>query len=94
MMHAARLDRSPRLMRVHALMADGRERSTLEIAQAAQVCAVSACISELRANGAEILCRQAIRPATGERMWIYRLVRPVRSQGALQKNEHEQEDAG
>lgn len=40
-MHAARFDRSPRLQRVHALLADGLPRSTLDIARDAQVCAAA-----------------------------------------------------
>ena len=51
-MHAARFDRSPRLQRVHALLADGLPRSTLDIARDAGVCAVNSCIAELRVNGA------------------------------------------
>ncbi len=74
-MHAARLASSPRLKRVHALLADGRERSTLDIVEAARVCAVNSCIAELRANGAEIHCRQIVNPATRERMWLYWMAR-------------------
>jgi len=76
-MHAARLSRSPRLRRVHALLMDGRERSTLEIVTQARVCAVNAAISELRTNGAEIDCRRIVDPATGARLWLYRMVRPA-----------------
>ncbi len=75
-MHAARLHRSPRLKRVHGLLGDGAERSTLEIITGARVCAVNACIAELRANGAEIACRQTVS-ARGERIWLYRMVRPA-----------------
>ena len=74
-MHAARLSHSDRLTRVHRLLADGRERSTLEIMRGAGVCAVNSCIAELRANGARITCRQSVRVTTGERLWLYRLVR-------------------
>ena len=76
-MHAAKFERSPRLKRVHALLADGHERSTAEISDAANVYAVSACISELRANGADIRCRQIVRKTTGERIWIYRMWKRV-----------------
>ena len=75
MMHAARLSHSDRLRRVHRLLADGRERSTLEIVEGARVCAVNAVIAELRANGARITCRQIHDPATGARLWLYRLLR-------------------
>ena len=71
-MHAATLKRSPRLQRVHALMADGRWRSTREIMAEAHVCAVNSCVSELRANGVRIECRQ--QNAAGGRLFFYRLV--------------------
>ena len=73
MMHAASLDRSPRLQRVHALLSDGVERSTLEIIAKAKVCAVNSCISELRVNGFRIACRQEV-DATGQRRWFYRMI--------------------
>ena len=75
-MHAARLAHSPRLQRVHAVLSDGLERSTLDIANAAQVCAVNSCIAELRANGATIPCRQIRNPATGTRIWLYKMMQP------------------
>ncbi len=71
-MHAARLGRSPRLDRVHELLSDGREYSTLEISLATRVLSVSAVISELRANGCEIGCRQIV-DASGGRLWLYRM---------------------
>ena len=79
-MHAARLDRSPRLQRVHAVLRAGAERSTLEIVRAARVCAVNSCIAELRANGAVITCRQAAAPH-GQRIWVYRMIAPVPGAG-------------
>ena len=57
-MHFAHLDHSDRLQRVAALLADGRERSTLEIIEQAHVCAVNSVVAELRANGIEIHCRR------------------------------------
>ena len=74
-MHAARLSHSPRLRRVHALMRDGRERSTRDIVIGAHVCAVNSCIAELRAapNNCRISCRQIVDPATGQRTWLYRM---------------------
>lgn len=77
-MRAARFDRSARLQRVHALLADGAEHSTLEIAIRAEVCAVNSCVAELRAQGAEIHCRQ-IRSERGERLWLYRMVSPLQN---------------
>ena len=74
-MHAASLDRSDRLQRVLALLADGRERSTLEIVEGARVCAVNSIVAELRANGCDIPCRQIVGPGR-QRLWLYRLRRP------------------
>ena len=75
-MHAARLDRSPRLQRVHELLSDGAEHSTLEILQEAGVCAVNSIVAELRHAGAEIECRQSVS-GTGQRVWLYRMRRPA-----------------
>lgn len=66
-MHAARIDHSPRLKRTVAFLADGREYSTLEIIAGAGVCAVSAVVAELRANGLDITCRR------DRGLWFYRL---------------------
>ena len=77
MMHAAKLERSARLLRVYKLLCDGAEHSTRQIGERARVCAVSSIMSELRANGAGIDCRQAVRSSTGERFYLYRLVKPV-----------------
>lgn len=76
-MHAGRLDRSDRLRRVHALLADGEERSTLEIMTGARVCAVNSCVSELRFNGAVIKCRQVYDRETKQRLFLYRMHRPA-----------------
>lgn len=75
-MHAASIDSSPRLRRVLALLSDGREHSTLDIAQGARVCAVNSCVAELRANGVPIECRQVSEPLFG-RVWLYCLGRPA-----------------
>ena len=71
-MHAARTDRSLRLQRTLRLLEDGAEHSTLDIVARAQVCAVNSAISELRANGHAIDCRQGAGP-DGGRVWYYRL---------------------
>lgn len=69
-MHNASLESSPRLQRtLEALLAG--ERTTLEIAIEAQVCAVNSCIAELRECGFKISCRQS--GGRGERVWLYRL---------------------
>lgn len=75
LMRAAKLATSPRLKRVHDLLADGRERTTLDIVRFAAVCAVNSVIAELRENGAQIECRQTTCP-TG-RVWLYRMVKPA-----------------
>ena len=75
-MKAASLD-SPRLQRVLGVLADGRERSTLDIIDLAGVCAVNSCIAELRTHGAVIDCRVSA-DANGRRIWLYRLIEPPR----------------
>ena len=76
-MHAAKLEKSARLSRVYRLLSAGGEHSTREIGDRAKVCAVSSIISELRDNGADIRCRLIVRQSTGQRFYLYRLVRPV-----------------
>lgn len=76
-MHAAGLT-SPRLRRVLALLADGREHTTRAIVRKARVMAVNACIAELRSHGAEIDCSQ--RLVDGQRRFFYRM-----SKGPAQK---------
>lgn len=70
-MHYARIEASPRLQRVAALLADGSERSTLDIAASAKVCAVNSAIAELRANGLDIACRRQ------GNLWLYCLNPPI-----------------
>ncbi len=70
-MNAAPIEKSDRLRRVLAVLADGAERSTLEISAYARVCAVNSCVAELRANGFDIRCRRQ-----GD-VWRYRLVGPA-----------------
>ncbi|HMM72425.1 MAG TPA: hypothetical protein PKC22_09440 [Rhodocyclaceae bacterium] len=66
-MHYARLSRSPRQQRVLRVLSDGAEHSTLDIIRRAGVCAVSAIVSELRANGVAIACTRR------KNLWFYRL---------------------
>ena len=70
-MHSAAVERSPRLQRVLKLLRDGREYSTRQIVQDADVCAVNAIVAELRDNGYPVECRQVVRH--GRRIWLYRL---------------------
>lgn len=78
MINHARFSSSERLQRVHDLLNDGGEHSTLEISIRAAVCSVSAIVSELRAQGADIRCRQSRNAETGDRLWLYQMVEPVR----------------
>jgi hypothetical protein len=71
-MNAAPLT-SPRLQRVLKLLSDGQEHSTRDIVRRAQVMAVNACVSELRAHGAEIHC--AARIVMGARRFYYRMAK-------------------
>jgi len=65
-MHAATLS-SNRLQRVRRLLADGRPHSTRDISRRTHVLAISACVAELRQNGAEIVCQ---RERVGEK-WVF-----------------------
>ena len=89
-MHAANLERSARLRRVHDLLADGGEHSTLEIVLLARVCAVNSIVAELRTNGCAIECRQA-RRLHGGRVWLYRMTPsgpfPLRGKGGERTQE-------
>ena len=75
-MHAGRIATCDRLKRVHALLADGAEHSTAEIAEAGRTYAVSPLISELRANGAWIECRYAGKTANRRSLYLYRMIAP------------------
>ena len=67
-LHAAKLEKSDRLQRVHKYLKDCvDEKSTMDIIKAVNVCAVNSIISELRDNGIAIDCRR-----NGSR-WLYKL---------------------
>ena len=72
-MHSARLERSERLQRVHALLSDGAEHSTYEIIAGAKVAAVNSIIAELRDNGFYIEGRWDKDRRTGKRIFLYRM---------------------
>ena len=55
-MHSARIEHSPRLQRVSAVLGDGLAHSTRDIMLNANVCAVNSCVSELRDNGVGVRC--------------------------------------
>ena len=60
-MHAAKLDSSARLQRVLDVLLDHQPHTTRDIIRDAYCCAVNSCISELRANGYDIACKQVGR---------------------------------
>lgn len=66
-MNAAQIKNSERLQRVDQLLSDGLPHSTLEIIEAAKVCAVNSIISELRENGRTINCQRE------DRVWFYQM---------------------
>lgn len=73
-MRYGRLKTSPRLQRALKALQDAPgELSTLEWAKAASICAVNSVAAELRANGAEIKCRQVVED--GDRRWYYTLTK-------------------
>lgn len=73
-MRHARLKHSARLQRtLKALREAGGEISTLELIRKARICAVSAAIAELRANGADITCRKTTQD--GRPVFFYTLVK-------------------
>lgn len=70
-MHFARIEKSPRLMRVLRVLSDGLEHSTMNIARNANVCAVNSAVSEIREQGYKVACRQSYE--RGRRVWRYRM---------------------
>jgi hypothetical protein len=69
-MNAAKLSKSDRLSRVATLLRKARKPlSTMDIISKANVCAVSAIVSELRQNGMAIDCNRV-----GD-VWYYRMVK-------------------
>ncbi|WP_299370496.1 hypothetical protein [uncultured Tateyamaria sp.] len=78
-MRYGRLKSSPRLQRALKALQDAQgELSTMQWAQAAKICAVSSVAAELRANGAQISCRQATED--GQRRWYYTLLKSPEGQ--------------
>lgn len=62
--------KSDRLQRLLAFMLDGKEHSTLDIIQGAEICAVNSAACELRMNGFSCFCVRKSSPA------IYQLADP------------------
>ena len=71
-MHSADLMISARLQRVYRVLSDGAEHSTRDLMWSADVCAVSTCVNELRANGCIINCRQ--EHTEHGRIWLYLMI--------------------
>ena len=67
MIHAAKLDNSPRLQRVMRVLEQCDEVSSWNLQQLARVCAPGTCAAELRAQGVPIQIRQE------GRIWYYSL---------------------
>ena len=70
-MHYARLEHSPRLQRLLAVLRQGGWYSTRDLVKQAEVMAISSAVDELRANGFEVQCERR------GRYWYYRLIQPV-----------------
>ena len=68
-MNAARLQQSPRLQRVLAVLSDHKPHTTRDLVLRANVCAVNSVIAELRANGLPVECE-----CLGRGLFAYRLV--------------------
>ena len=70
-MHYARLENSPRLQRLLAVLRQGGWYSTRDLVKQAEVMAINSAADELRANGFEITCERR------GKYWYYRLQQPV-----------------
>ncbi len=75
-MRHPRLSRSARLQRVARLLGDGQEHSSWEVSRKARTVAPGTCVSELRANGAEIECRPDC--SSGKRVFFYKMTKGPR----------------
>lgn len=73
MNHHAKIENSPRLQRVLAVLEDGAWHSTLDVAKEAGTVAPAASIAELRSNGIEVEVR-TVNDGNGKRIWQYRVV--------------------
>ena len=65
--HYAKLDNSPRLQRLYALLQRG-PATTREIVTGADICAVNTAVDELRENGISVICE-----SIGKGRYQYRL---------------------
>lgn len=53
------------------VLKDGHPHSTKDIARKSKVLAISACVSELRHHGAEIICERKKVDDGGNRKWVF-----------------------
>lgn len=67
-MHAASIDKSPRLQRFVRFLADGNWHGTREIVHGAEVMACNSVAAETRANGVNVECR-----CVGQGRYEYRI---------------------
>jgi hypothetical protein len=72
-MHAASLERSPRLQSVLLVLQDGKAHSTREIIDRTGSCAINSIVSELRANGIAIDCQYESTTTDGADVYVYKL---------------------
>lgn len=77
-MHAAKIDKSDRLMRVLEFLHQRGKAgaSTREIIREANVCAVNSIVAEIRANGIIVDCECEGTTEAGGRIYRYRVVEP------------------
>lgn len=66
-MHAANLEKSDRLRRVHEVLMDGNSHSTRDLIREAKACAINSIVAELRTNGIDISCHRV------GNIWWYRM---------------------
>ncbi len=78
MIHAARLETSPRLQRVRDFLVErgSMGATTLEIIRKADVCAVNTAVAELRACGLKIRCEYERETESRSRVFRYKLEEP------------------
>ena len=65
MIHAAKIENSPRLQRFYSALRKGARLTTRELIQKANICNPNTCSAELRANGINAKCRRE------GKNWIY-----------------------
>lgn len=72
-MNYARIEKSARLQKLYAFLADGKPHTTKEIGDVTDIEAVGSAIGELRRNGFRIVCRQT-RGGHDSRVFEYQLI--------------------